>query len=157
MPKRSNEGRRRLCEIFTAGGAGSETWVDGRSKPSKKLLVRFGRGSSSGVATSGGQGAGDGKGGASDGSRSEAERVWWAGMGTGTGTGMGGRASASEQFGPMSPSGVVGGLGMGFRPALGCWWSRLAMWVSIMTARTGRPESRDGSRKREEAERTKAV
>lgn len=123
MPKRSKDGRRRLCEVFTIGGVGSETLDGGRTVPAK-LRLRSGFVSWSGLGRSGREAAGNGKGGTRDGSRRAELSFRCAELDPRRATDLG-------QNAPTSPSGEVGGLDK--RPMSRCGWStRADMLLSII-------------------------
>lgn len=126
MPKRSKDGRRRLCEVFTMGGVGRQTLVAGRTVLWKSRL-KLGCVSCSGVGMSSEELTGNGKGGTRDGSRRAGLSMGCAALDARRATGLGQKAATS-------PSGEVGGLDN--KPTSRCCWStREAMLVSIIFSR----------------------
>lgn len=113
MPKRSKGGRRKLCEFFITGGAGSETLEDGKAVPMKPKL-RSGWVSEKGVGMVGGAVAGEGKGGSKDGSRRAGLSFGRAELKPLRGTDLGTEA-------PTSPSGEVGRLEDDKATSRRCW------------------------------------
>lgn len=120
MPSRSNEGRRKLCEVFTIGGVGSDTSVGGRMLPAK-LRPRSCRSSWRGVGrgSSKGEAAGEGKGWGREGQRSVGSSFVGA-------EGSPRSTAALGKDAPTSPSGVAGTLG-----------HRTAAWERCLSARGG--------------------